>query len=189
MAHENDHSEHTPITSPARFDNNNTPIIPWDPYPEYIHDSELDALEATLGSGYVGSYGTLAERLDAIEVIQNNDDAAAIAAINAELGVDPSGAYATVLARLDAMTNNISSAQATADTALNNTGSSAITALDDRITALETESGSNPSGTFATIKDRLDNMEVRLGDSPVFWGPTAPSGPADGTVWFDTSGV
>jgi hypothetical protein len=61
------------------------------------------------------------------------------------------------------------------------------------IVAIQNELGTNPSDglgmTFATVKDRLNDMEGRLGDAPVFVGTTAPPSPVNNMVWLDTSNL
>lgn len=67
------------------------------------------------------------------------------------------------------------------------------TSAGDAIVAIETELGVNPSDgsgtTFTTVKARLNDMEDRLGNNPVFAGTTAPASPVDGMIWLDTSNL
>lgn len=60
---------------------------------------------------------------------------------------------------------------------------------NDEIEAIATELGTNPSAGFSTVKARLDDVDTRLGNQPVYVGAVAPSSPQDGWVWIDTSGI
>lgn len=109
----------------------------------------------------------------------------AIEAIEAELGTTPSGTHDTVRGRFeyieDAVTTYASLSAAdraqmradleAADAALqadidhNESDSDAADlALGNRIDAVETELGSNPSGLFDTVAERLDLIELLAGD-------------------------
>jgi hypothetical protein len=57
------------------------------------------------------------------------------------------------------------------------------------IEAVETELGTDPSGAFTTVKARLNDVDARTGDSPLYVGPTAPPSPSNDWVWIDTSGA
>lgn len=63
----------------------------------------------------------------------------------------------------------------------------------DAIVNIQTELGLNPSDgpgvTFATVKARLNDMESRLGNNPVFAQTTAPASPVDGWIWLDTTNL
>jgi len=61
---------------------------------------------------------------------------------------------------------------------------------NDAILAVQTELGTDPSGTsFTTVKGRLNDIDTRLGSSPLYVGNTAPASPQENWVWIDTTGL